>query len=218
MGALDGKQFSVSRDFLPFKWHRILIDATPKWREEAKIHSSDATYISAAICNQDKIMHYLSRPASDNAINGLAELMDPKYLKAFHPKVYHESIKYGTKNLSSVNWELFKTKAKYGMTDTVADIVHCISLNKVLDTVKIKKINLFVLDVEGGELDVLKSIDFSKVQFDVLCVEDEPKFRPKGYRLLVISFLKEYGYQFLTSNGRNSWFKHKSFQPSSKSN
>ena len=48
----------------------------------------------------------------------------------------------------------------------------CTSLESILEQLDIFHVDFFVLDVEGGELEVLKSIDFDQVTFGVLCVEN----------------------------------------------
>lgn len=47
----------------------------------------------------------------------------------------------------------------------------CLPLYDVLGPLGIQHINFYVLDVEGGELAVLKSLDFSLLSFDVIVVE-----------------------------------------------
>ena len=54
LGALDGLQFSASRDFLSLGWHRILIEGAPEYWNRAITESSDATYIGSAICNEER--------------------------------------------------------------------------------------------------------------------------------------------------------------------
>ncbi len=49
--------------------------------------------------------------------------------------------------------------------------VPCLPLHDVLGPLGIQHINFYVLDVEGGELMVLKSVDFSRLSFDVIVVE-----------------------------------------------
>ena len=47
---------------------------------------------------------------------------------------------------------------------------------------------------QGGELEVLKSINWSLVKFDVLCIETFPLERPPNYAEDVTEFLAEKGY------------------------
>ena len=50
-------------------------------------------------------------------------------------------------------------------------------------------------DPQGAELEVLNSINWSLVKFDVLCIETDPPNRPEGYASKVTAFLKERGYE-----------------------
>ena len=47
---------------------------------------------------------------------------------------------------------------------------------------------------QGGELAVLKSIDWAQTAFDVLCIETDPPFRPPNYAQDVSDFMEEKGY------------------------
>ena len=58
---------------------------------------------------------------------------------------------------------------------TVAGLpeVTCLPLSSILHHLGVQHINLFFLDVEGAELMVLQSLDFSAVTFDVIAVEQD---------------------------------------------
>jgi hypothetical protein len=47
---------------------------------------------------------------------------------------------------------------------------------------------------QGAELEVLNSINWSLVKFDVLCIETDPPNRPAGYAEKVAAFMKSKGY------------------------
>jgi hypothetical protein len=58
--------------------------------------------------------------------------------------------------------------------------------------------------LQGGELSVLKTIDWNAVNIDVLCVETNPPERPVNYAQQVIDFLAPLGYANATEQiGRN---------------
>jgi hypothetical protein len=61
-------------------------------------------------------------------------------------------------------------------------------------------------------LDVLKTINWDVVTFDVLCIETEKRWRPLNYGLVVRTYVIAQGYRFVTDLGRNSWFVHPDFQ------
>ena len=44
-------------------------------------------------------------------------------------------------------------------------------------------------------MEILKTINWSVVKFDVLCIETNPTHRPPGYMAAVTAFMKERGYK-----------------------
>ena len=110
------------------------------------------------------------------------------------------------------DWSLHQSEA-------AVQKVQCVQLAQVFAQTGIRHVNFFMLDVEGGELDVLKSVDWHSVVFDVIAVEtcaNCPDMRPPGYLLEVKEFLASHGYVFDFDHLRNSWFHNKqSFQPNS---
>ena len=44
-------------------------------------------------------------------------------------------------------------------------------------------------------MEILKTIHWSVVKFDVLCIETNPAQRPPGYVAAVTAFMKERGYR-----------------------
>ena len=49
--------------------------------------------------------------------------------------------------------------------------VPCFSLNTIMKALGVQKIDMFSLDVEGGEFDVLKTIDFNKLDIETFVIE-----------------------------------------------
>lgn len=73
--------------------------------------------------------------------------------------------------------------------------VSCITLNDLFKQFKIARIDYFSLDTEGGEFELLRSIDYSKIKIRCISVENnyhEPHIE---------KFLKTKGYQKLTTLG-----------------
>ena len=59
-------------------------------------------------------------------------------------------------------------------------------------------------ELQGAETEVLKSINWSLVKFDVLCIETDPPNRPPGYAQKVAEYMKERGYMdYAGQVGRN---------------
>jgi len=66
------------------------------------------------------------------------------------------------------------------------------SLQSILDDLKIDYINLFSLDTEGHELNILKGIDFSRVKFDYILIEIYANQYDE-----IVSFLSVKGYEMI---------------------
>ena len=94
----------------------------------------------------------------------------------------------------------------------------CLPLGKVLSMFSIDRIDFFSLDVEGAELEVLKTLDFSKVHINVIAIEADGRNSQKDedVRKLVLAHGFELDHSFSNQEAgkRNDWFVHKRFRPS----
>ena len=160
LGALDGTPNTNSMTYEYEKslgWRRILIDANPTYRPSLLEHNPAAFSANAAICAKQTTVHYVV----EAYVGGILEFMATAFLKNFHPKLYHAGTPPG--NISSLNFDLYpEVKA-----------VECVPLSHLLRKAHINHVNYFILDVEGGELEILKSIRWNRVKFDVLCIETD---------------------------------------------
>jgi hypothetical protein len=87
-----------------------------------------------------------------------------------------------------------------------------VPLPYILGQFGIQHVNLWVLDVEGGELMVLQSVDFSVLSFDVIAVEADghSPAKDKG----VVDLLVSKGYVYHGHVAWNDWFVREGFQAS----
>lgn len=111
----------------------------------------------------------------------------------------------------------FSSSMRFSRAEKMKHItpVSCLPLSLVFEDLKVTHINFFVLDVEGAELSILESIDWSRVIFDVITVETEKAFRRVGYAEDVAAYLLSKGYVEVPHvPGRNSWFRRLDFIPS----
>lgn len=195
LGAVDGILMSQSLSMIrSLGWHRILVEGDPQHRDKLSKNYESLAY-SCAICDTPQIVHFIP----GDRVGGIVEFMNEDFLRNFH------------KELLSVPKNEWTSK-------TAVKEIHCIPLSWIFEYRQIHHVNFFILDVEGGELEVLKSIDFSKVLFDVISVETDfqnRKRRPVGYVNEVTAFMAEHGYRFVRGFRRNSWFVHSLFTPSS---
>ena len=70
--------------------------------------------------------------------------------------------------------------------------VHMRSLQSILDELGITHVDIFTLDVEGYEYNILQGIDFNKVVFEYLLIEIYTNEYKK-----IVRFLQEKGYELL---------------------
>jgi len=214
LGALDGSPATHSQTYEHesiLGWSRILIEANPEHRNNMKNRSPGAIGLISAICNSQRTIHYAVGQGNPYT-GGILEFMSLDYMKTWHPDLYNACSPKG--DASTLNFN------KYGKDRLLP--VDCLPLHYIFHKLQVRHVNLFILDVEGAELDVLKSIDFKSIVFDVLSVETED--RAIGYNNSVIAYLENFGYRATLSSsmigkwgrvtGRNTWFVHKSFTPS----
>jgi len=193
IGAMDGEQYSQSKPLeAQAGWHRILVEGSPTFAKGLAANAIHAFAFTCAICDDTREVHYVS---SNTTNGGIAEFMSPHFVKAFH------------KELLSVDHKQWSTLPH-------VQKVACFPLAKLLETTQIKHINAFIVDVEGGELAMLHSVDWAAVRFDVIVVETDKKNRVKGYEGQVTAFLTEKDYHPVFHKGRNTWYKHVDFIPS----
>jgi FkbM family methyltransferase len=109
--------------------------------------------------------------------------------------------KYDPRHLERVKNEICAHKGSCKTID-----VQCYKLNDLLEQNGITHVNYLSIDTEGGEFDILSSIDFSKFKIDAITVEDnygDPR---------LTSFLEEKGFKFVTHIEWDLLFVHKDFK------
>jgi FkbM family methyltransferase len=189
LGALDGMSWSITRGFEAAGWHGLLIEANPPSYD--KLYSSrgsTAVSVHAAVCSKAQVVHYTND--GDACCRGIAEFMSEAFLRMWHPQLT---------DLTDLS--------RYPS-------VACVPLSYILSEVDVQHVNLFVLDVEGAELSVLESVDWSSTVFDVIVVEADGNAPTKDQA--VIDMLVGLGYVYEEHRHPNDWFLHRDFKPSSR--
>jgi hypothetical protein len=209
LGALDGSPFTHSQTYeheMQLGWKRILIEANPLHRHFLRKRSPAAFSALAPICISRQVVHY-ARGLNSSYVGGILEFMTPEFVKKWHPDIYSACKQEG--NLSSLDYSLLKSN------DRITSLA-CLPLSTVLRKIQIKHVNLFILDVEGAELDILHSIDWDSVVFDVICIETNGD-RPYDFESTITKYLNKFGYHPSDHGGdlkgRNTWYVHQTFAP-----
>ena len=140
---------------------------------------------NAAVCSKPKTLHYYSA-ANGGATSGIWEFTMPSF---------------------RAKWWKGVDKAR----DTTP--INCLPLQTILDEHfgmgAHVYLDFFSLDVEGAELEVLRSVDFARTAFGVLLVECDGQNARKD--LAVRMLLQSKGYTWTRSFGRSWWFVNNQF-------
>ncbi len=186
IGAHNGITFSNSCFFeKELGWTGICVEPIPEVFAQLEANRK-CTCIQGCITNHSgtqKFLRVLSPATHVEMLSGLVEKYDPIHYKR-------------------MNLELSQSGGSLQSID-----VKCYLLNDVLKQNRITHVNLLSIDTEGGEFEILSSIDFSKCQVDVITVEDnynDPRFIP---------FLKEKGFKFVRHIEQDLLFVNKDFKP-----
>ena len=182
LGALDGVTFSNTKAFeAAFNYTGVLIEADPRTAPKLNITRSRNININSAICSNQGEMHYVYK----SAVGGIWELMADSFKKRWHPDLY----------------------AHPEQVDTLPK-VQCMPLRDIFAALKLDRVDFFSLDVEGGELSVLETIDFTKITFDIIIVEQDMHNPTKNYD--VAQLLVKNKYYMIERIGSNDVFAHTS--------
>lgn len=184
MGALDG--LTYSNTYVLHKelgWRGVLIELSPK--SYAKLimnRPGEIATINAAVCDERRSLHFVE---GRSAVNGIWE---------FAP-------------------ESFRSSWWSGLTLESPEVhpVECAPLSDLLKphVGDFFFFDVFSLDVEGAEFEVVKSIDFSKIGFGIILVEADGHNQMKN--MLVRMHLEDNGYSFIQEHLRSYWFVNKAF-------
>ena len=227
MGALDGIKFSntfVLRHALD--WKGILIESNPEsYQRLVRNRPNELAVVHAAVCdaNHQQTVHYYA--GHKKAINGIWEFTSPAYRDKWWKGVslQHDTIPIQCQPLSTI---LQETTRKLQQQQPRPQQQHD-------DATVAIHIDYFSLDVEGAELEVLRSIDWSRVTFGTIMVEglwtDKEEDKPNAVAAdnnnnnnnnnnnkndAIHQLLQQHGYRFLPNQSRylrELWFIHEQF-------
>lgn len=179
MGALDGETYSNSLYFnQALNWKGLLVEASPINYAKLIEKRQDELVppVNAAVCDKEQDIHWISK----GPVGGIVE---------FAP-------------------EGFKKRWWNEKTIKNAEVIKCLPLNKIISNANITTnghafFDFFSLDVEGGEYDVLKAINFDTLAFGVIFYETDEHNALKN--MITREFLESKGYPFVTHYERSNW-------------
>jgi FkbM family methyltransferase len=184
LGALDGVRYSNTHVFnKEFNWKGVMIEISPLFFSKLqKNRPNEIALVNAAVCNRRQKIHFVQ--AKNNAVSGVYEFASEAYRQRWWPSL----------------------KDPNDLPE-----IHCLPMQDILDkhAPGVSFFDVLSLDVEGAELSVLKSIDFSKTSFGMLVVEVRASYAPDVRALLV-----QQGYIPYDGHDQdklNAWFIHQNF-------
>lgn len=154
-GGMDGVRHSNTLLLeKEYGWQGLLVEPSPKLYNDL-VKNRNCYHENVLLGSNNKELTYLHIIEPDDVekhrgsagLAGVVDFYDPRHLDRIHMRLNET-------NASSVEIKM-KT----------------ISLQSLFDKYNITDIDYFSLDTEGSELDILKSVDFEKVNIKLLGVE-----------------------------------------------
>lgn len=177
-GAADGITESCTYFFEKYFNRKVInIEPDPSWYKRLEINRPNSLNLNYALSNNSSVVNFT---------------------RVIHPEIGdrlgHGSIKHKRKHLKHLN-EM--------NCDLILTEVNCITYKDLVSRYKIEKVDLLVLDIEGYEISVLKSL--KKINLEllpaVICVEI-------GWSSFIYCFLilKKLGYKMHSRYEVNAFF------------
>lgn len=162
-GGFDGEKYSNTLFFeLNRDWNGILIEPIPSYFKKIVEKNRQIYVINACIANKR-----------------------PMVAKFRLGDVYSGRMSEMNENQGQVIEEETRTKVPK------LAYVPCFSLQTILKAIQVEHVDYFSLDVEGGEMDILKSIDFDKIDITTFSVEHN-RFEETKKDILDLMISKNY--------------------------
>ena len=134
-GALDGIKYSNSLFFEKFaNWTAIHVEAGESNWKRLIYNRPQAINVHAALCENPAALHYTPSLRQNTEVEGIFEFMSNDFVKRWHPQLVQNP----------------------ALVDKLP-VLTCLPLKYILSGLGLKKIDLWILDVEGAEV----RLDFS---------------------------------------------------------
>jgi hypothetical protein len=149
-GALNGVLFSTSWFFEETAhWSSIHIEADPTNYDHLIQYRPKSMNINTAICETSKVVHWTADLPENGAqsVNGVFETMAPDVIDSWH---------WGLKD-APLNSNLLLP-------------IPCMPVSMILDKLAVVRVDIWILDLMGGELLALQGFDFDKVKVSVIVI------------------------------------------------
>lgn len=183
VGAHNGIQFSNTYIFQQLGWRGMCIEPIPEaFRQLCVNRDKNCVCIQGCIADFSGEAQFLHVDGLSEMLSGLTQKYDPRHVN----RIYIEATRNNDK-LALLN-------------------VTCYKLNDLLRQYGFYHVDVLTLDTEGGELDILRSIDFDTFDIDIICVEDNYDFRNA-----MCAHLEDHNFTLITTIGSDLIFRNKKY-------
>jgi len=149
VGAHDGITINNTLYFEKYNnWTGINVEPIKTVYDKLLINRPNNININCAICNNDGNAEFICNVGYTEMLSGLKDCFDDRH----HQRLNYEN-------------EIFDSKTNIININTRR-------IESICDEYNVKHINYLSIDVEGAELEVIKSINFKKVFIDVIGFEN----------------------------------------------
>ena len=160
------------------------VEGSPTSYARLAANRPEALNLHTALCNVSRTLHYAVNP-NVPATSGFWEFIPPWIRSGFYKDVDVDVARM--------------------------PLVPCRPLGPLLELYGVQHIDLWILDVEGAEEEVLSSVDFARLTVDVIVVELDGGNPAKDQRCH--DRLLAAGFDFHAAIVRNKWFVRRGFVP-----
>lgn len=168
IGAHDGKTINNTYFFeKELNWNGICIEPIPDIFQKLQLNRN-CICIQGGIADKEEVKDFLRIYGPIEMLSGFLEKYDPRHLERVQREIKLFGGHYEILNVQTYN------------------------INKILDQNNLFSIDFLSLDTEGGEFEILKSIDFDRFHIQVIAIENNYKeddfltfLTTKGYHRII---------------------------------
>lgn len=177
IGAYDGIFFSNTLHFEKYlKWTGVCVEPNPEIFNQLK-HNRNCTCLNYCINDKKGDFKFLSVSGYGAMLSGILEFFDNRHLARIDCII-----------------------REHGGEKIIIDIA-ALPMEDIFREYSLKQIDYCNIDVEGSEMKVLESIDFSKVQIKIFTIENN--YRTKTIK----NFLTSKGYKLIGKLGADEVYE-----------
>ncbi len=177
IGAFDGVYFSNTYALeQSLSWTGICVEPNPLIFEKLQLNR-ECICLNSCISEKESVLDFLAVTGWGSMLSGILHMCDERHLK-----------------------RVKQTIDDFGGEQSIIEVKSC-PLSNILEQNKITQVDYCNIDVEGGEISVLKSIDFSKVLIKIFTIENNYGSP------LVGKYLSQFGYKFITKLGEDEVYE-----------